>query len=84
MDVEHEIRLIHERNRAVEANKAWEQSFFRRVLILVFTYAVAFLFLWVAHIEQPWLGACVPAAGYTLSTLSLPSVKRWWMKTFYR
>lgn len=80
MDIHQELSALHERNRRVELDKAWETSLFRRGLIMGFIYGVAVLFMWIAQLEEPWLGALVPSLGYLLSTLSLPSIKRWWMR----
>ncbi|MBT5016782.1 hypothetical protein HN748_03850 [Candidatus Peregrinibacteria bacterium] len=80
MNLEKRIAALEERNHRVEADKAWETSFFRRVMILTFTYVLAFLFMWVVDLEKAWLGAFVPTFGYLLSTFSLPPLKNWWTK----
>ena len=79
MELEKEIEIIKERNRRVENDKAWEISFTRKLFIAGSTYIVAGLWLVVIHDTTPWLKSLVPAAGYMLSTLSLPFVKRWWI-----
>ena len=37
-DLQKEIELIKERNRRVETDKSWETSWFRRMIIMIFTY----------------------------------------------
>jgi hypothetical protein len=71
---------IKEGNRRVELDKAWETSVTRRTFIGALTYLVACF--WLIHLEseKPFLNALVPVAGYILSTLSLPFLKRWWLK----
>ena len=81
-DMPSALAAIQERNRRVESHKAWEVSFTRRIFIAVTTFAAAFLFLWLSGAEQVLLPAAVPAAGYVLSTLSLPPLKRWWMRRY--
>ncbi|MDD5041329.1 MAG: hypothetical protein PHX87_03600 [Candidatus Peribacteraceae bacterium] len=76
---ESQIATIMERNRRVEADKAWEVSWTRRILITALTYGIAVLFLWLIASPNFWLNAAVPALGYLLSTLSLPWVKQWWL-----
>jgi len=49
---ESQIAAIVERNRRVEADKAWEVSLFRRLTIAVLTYAIAVLFLWLIESER--------------------------------
>lgn len=80
MDIEAEIQNINTRNEKVEADKAWELSWVRRIFIFVMTYLVAGLWLWMINDTYPWLKAFVPAGGYILSTLSLPFIKRWRIK----
>lgn len=81
-DVEKIVEGIVERNRRVEAEKAWEVSIFRRMTIAVITYIIACVLLWSLGSSQFLLQAFVPAVGYVLSTLSLPWIKSWWMRTY--
>lgn len=81
---ESHIAAILERNARVEADKAWEVSWCRRITVTVLTYGIATLFLWMIANEHFWLNAGVPALGYLLSTLSLPWMKQWWMRWMYR
>ena len=74
------VQAILERNRRVEADKAWEVSGVRRGSILLLTYGVSILVLWVIGNPQFLLNALIPTGGYALSTLSLPWVKRWWIR----
>jgi hypothetical protein len=39
--LEQRIRKIEERNQKVEADKAWEMSWARRILLTIFTYLVS-------------------------------------------
>ena len=77
--IEAEIRKLKERNKRVEADKAWETSTARKASIAVLTYAVVVLFFFAAGIGRPWINAIVPTAGFLLSTLSLDVLKRWWL-----
>jgi len=80
MDIEKEILEIKDRNRRVERDKAWETSWTRRGLLVVFTYLAIFFYLWAIGIARPWLNAIVPAVGFLLSTLTLPFFKKVWIK----
>lgn len=80
IEITKELAAIHERNRRVEADKAWETSWTRRLFIAAVTYVIAGIWLVMIDDTYPWLKAFVPALGYVLSTLSLPAVKRWWAK----
>ncbi len=79
-ELEREIEKIKERNRRVEADKSWETSYTRRVLLVIFTYLAIGFYLQAIRIPQPWLNAIVPAVAFMLSTLSLPFFKKLWMK----
>lgn len=82
MDVTQEIAAIKERNRRVEADKGWETSWTRRLFIAGMTYLIATLWLRIIGENSVWLKAVVPTAGYVLSTLSLPFVKKRWTDKF--
>ncbi len=79
-----EIELIKERNKRVEADKAWEISKTRRFIIALMTYIIVVIFLFVIDAPMPWLTALVPALGYALSTLTLPFFKKLWVKSAYK
>ena len=84
MNLEERIAKIEERNKRVEADKAWETSWTRKILLIVFTYlAIAFYLAFIIHVN-PWVNAIVPAIGFLLSTLTLPWFKSFWVKYFYK
>ena len=78
--MEEELQAIHERNKRVELDKAWETSLTRRGIIAGMTYIVATTWLFIIHNNAPFLNALVPFGGYLFSTWSLPFVMDWWMK----
>lgn len=81
--LEERVSRIEERNGVVEADKAWETSWARRMLIVLFTYLAIGIFLSVINIDRSWLSAIVPAIGFTLSTLTMPFFKRAWLKRIH-
>lgn len=76
--LKNEIELIKQRNARVEADKAWETSLFRKILVAVLTYIVIVLFFTVAKLSKPFINAIVPTVGFILSTLSIPFFKKLW------
>ncbi len=80
--IEDRLATIEARNQRVEADKAWEVSWTRRLLIIGFTYVVVALVLTRIHPEGAWVDAIIPCFGYLLSTLSLPPLKKLWIKRF--
>jgi len=79
-----EVACIIERNKRVEADKAWETSWFRVVSIMVLTYIFAIMFLYFIHANNIFLNALVPVIGFFLSTQSLPIIKNWWINKFLK
>ncbi len=67
----------------MEADKAWEVSLFRKLIIAIMTYVIVVIFLYLIDAPNYWLNALVPTAGFLLSTLSIPFIKRWWIKNKY-
>lgn len=75
-----EIQSIKERNKRVEADKAWETSWVRRILIMCLTYIVIVIFFLVAQLPKPFLNALVPSVAFLLSTLTLDLFKKYWIQ----
>ncbi len=77
--LESRIEQIEKRNKRVENDKAWETSTLRKVLIIIFTYVFALLYLKIADTTNPWFGAVVPCVGFYLSTWSINIIKNKWI-----
>ena len=78
-ELDERILAIEKRNKRVESDKAWETCLLRKLLIIIFTYVFAVLYLKIADTTNPWFGAVVPCAGFYLSTQSIKVVKTWWI-----
>ena len=82
-NLDERVKNIELRNKKVEADKAWEGSWTRKIAIVICTYIAVGIFLTVIKFTAPWINAIVPTIGFMLSTLTLPFVKNWWKKTIY-
>ena len=78
-ELEEEIKKIKDRNKRVEADKAWETSWTRRIILFILTYAVVVIFFYFAGLPKPFINSIVPALAFVLSTLTLPFFKRFWL-----
>jgi hypothetical protein len=78
-NLESRIRAVEERNKRVEADKAWETSYARMFLLGVITYTIAVIFLIMTALPFPFLSALIPAIGFMLSVQTIPTVKKWWL-----
>lgn len=83
-DLEIEIEKIKERNSRVEKEKSWETSWTRKIIISALTYLVISLFFLSAGISKPFVNSIVPAAAFILSTLSVPFIKKLWLKYIHK
>lgn len=81
-NLQKEVSAIKERNLRVEADKAWETSPTRILLITLIIYAIAVFVLYSIGVKEFLLSALVPAVGYYFSTQSLPFIKKWWISKF--
>ncbi len=79
-ELKEEVDKIKARNERVEMDKAWETSWTRRLLILILTYFVVVIFFLVTHLPKPFVNSLVPTLGFFLSTLTVPWVKKIWLK----
>ncbi|HYH36269.1 MAG TPA: hypothetical protein VD706_02095 [Candidatus Saccharimonadales bacterium] len=74
--LEERVAKLEARNRRVEADKAWETSWTRRLALTLFIYiTVVFYLHFVIHIN-PWINGLVPVIGYFVSTLTVSFLKR--------
>ena len=80
MDLEQRVKNIEERNERVEADKAWETSAMRRIILAIFSYLAVVIFFIIVEVPNPWLNAIVPALAFTIQQLSMPYFKKWWLK----
>ncbi len=78
------IKKIEERNKKVEQDKAWEVSLTRRLFLIIFTYLAVGIYFKFIKVNSPWLNAIVPAIAFMLSTLTLPLLKKIWLKYFLK
>lgn len=78
-----EIEALKLRNLKVEADKAWETSWTRRILIATITYIIVAAWLAALGVEHHMLHAIVPILGYLLSMMTLPMLKKHWIEKIY-
>jgi hypothetical protein len=79
-DILKRIERIELRNKRVEADKSWETSWARRLLITFLTYTVIVVFFHVANLSNPWINSIIPALAFILSTLTIGYGKSLYLK----
>lgn len=80
-ELEQRIAKIEKRNKRVEADKAWETSWTRRICIMVLTYLVVVAYSYIVReCDNILFSSLVPVLGFLLSTLSVKAVRRFWEK----
>ena len=85
MDLNKEMEEIKKRNKRVELDKAWENSWTRKMCICIITYIVVVAYSYmVRNYDNIFLSSLVPVIGFTLSTLSLKYVRKIWEKKYDR
>lgn len=75
MSIDLELELIKEKNRRIEANKAWETSTTRAFMVVFITYFVMILVMHALKVENLFVSAIIPTLCFLLSTLSVGSIK---------
>ena len=81
-NLEQEIEKIKQRNKKVEADKAWEVSKTRISLITLLTFILTLIFFYYSGFKNYWIDAVVSTAAFVLSVQTMPLFKRWWVKRF--
>lgn len=83
--MEKRIEQIEQRNKRVEEDKAWETSFTRRLCIAILTYIVVVIYSYtISKINNIFLSSLVPVIGFTLSTISLSGIRKYWSKKYHK
>lgn len=78
-ELEKRIEAIEKRNKRVETDKAWENSWIRRICIMILTYIVVIVYSYIVrNYDNILLSSLVPVIGFTLSTLSLKLIRKTW------
>jgi hypothetical protein len=83
-DLLERIEKIESRNKRVEVDKKWEGSWTRKLAIMLLTYTVVVIYLYVIGNNNPWVNALVPPAGFLLSTLAIGRLRTWWQSRFLK
>jgi hypothetical protein len=81
--LEEQLQEVTRRNSRVERDKAWEISYARMASVALTTYITMVLVLYALGAGRPIRDAIIPTAGFLLSTLSLPCIRRVW-ESFHR
>jgi hypothetical protein len=79
-EIKKRIIQIEERNKKVELEKAWETSRTRWISILIITYILATIVMWIIDVPEPYVNSIIPTLGYFLSVQSLPFIKKIWIR----
>jgi len=82
--MQEEIEKINQRNKNVEADKAWETSAARKIILAILTWLAIGIYLTAIKVDRPWINSIVPAVGFMLSTLTLGYFKKYWLKKIYQ
>lgn len=81
-ELEKKITEIERRNARVEADKAWETSSARIVLITIITYVIAVIVFFLIENANPFRNALIPAVAFYLSVQTIPFAKQAWIKRY--
>lgn len=78
--LQNEIDNLKDRNKRVEAEKAWETSWQRKISILIITYILMSLIFFTLENPHPLTNAIIPTLGYFLSTLTFWVLQKQFLK----
>ncbi|MFI3241655.1 MAG: hypothetical protein R3Y43_03725 [Alphaproteobacteria bacterium] len=84
MNIEQEIEKIKQRNTKVEADKAWEVSRIRKLIVAFLTYFVMICVMFSLGLDSPFIGAIIPTLGFLLSTVGADLIKKIWVNKVYK
>jgi putative acetyltransferase len=79
-----DIKNLQERNKMIEAEKAWETSWTRRAIIAIVTYIIVAFWLAIIGVSHNLIHALVAVASYLVGMAMLPMIKEHWIERVYR
>ena len=82
--LEKSIKNIEKRNKKVEANKSWETSNFRKILVAIITYIFMITVMYLLWMDNVFINALIPTFGYILSTLWIDILKKVYVKKYFK
>ena len=82
--LEKELEKIKWRNQKVEADKAWETSLLRKILVAIITYTIVVIVMYLLKLENIFVSALIPTAWFLLSTLSINIVKTIYIERYIK
>ncbi len=82
--LESELDIIKKRNTKVEADKSWETSSIRKVLVAITTYIIVVIVMYFLKLENIFVAALIPTAWFLLSTLSINIVKKIYIEKYVK
>lgn len=75
-----EVETIKERNRRVEADKAWETSKTRTTFVAISSFILIYIVMHLVNADHPFTNALISAVAYLLSTSTYGILKSWWLQ----
>ena len=82
--LEKELEKIKWRNQKVEADKAWETSCSRKILVAIMTYTIVVIVMYLLKLENIFVSAWIPTAWFLLSTLTINIVKKMYIERYVK
>lgn len=82
--LEKEILKVQARNKRVEADKAWETSIARMLLIAVLTYTTTTILLFAINDKNFFINGIIATIGFFISTITIPFIKKLWIAKVYK
>jgi len=82
--LEEQVQKLILLEKYIALQKKWDQSRIRITLNASGVYLVTVIFMHVLAIENPAVSALIPVFGYVITTISLPLVKKLWIKSYLK
>lgn len=82
--LEKELEKIKWRNQKVEADKAWETSCSRKILVAIIIYTIVVIVMYLLKLENIFVSAWIPTAWFLLSTLTINIVKKMYIERYVK
>ncbi len=74
-----ELDTLHDDIRTLKIQQDWNTSVLKHGLVIFMNYLIMLILMYILNIESPFISALLPTLGYAITSISLNSIKKYWI-----
>jgi len=82
LTLEEQVQKLNLMQKYDELKSKWDRSLVRIIYVSTTTYLFVAVFMFILEVDNYLVNALIPSLGYILSTQTLPSIKKAWVRYY--